>query len=571
MNNNRVGVSLNDNLQWIEENNFSIVDDDTDIWTGELPYKTGTKFPTSDIRERAMISKTNKLIYNNRVDDIYYNIISIFPEIDPMYGWQIREIITSLPYFKNATNAWVGLVAGDTPLVDINEEYDVELSELLESSNFAETIQNEVRSRFLDIISAYRVDIGTDGKPIIVAIESKNLICFVNKDIPNCIEVNVVFSIYKDKFGEEYIDFVEYHNNGLIRKHKFNYSNGTIGTYADEVKEELAFGGKFKSSPIVVFKHNVVNNEIYGTDQYRYWSPGMLAGMRELQNVLRLGERTREMIRKVPDSAIKKNSLDGSSVFYNKGTIGYKEGTDKSPDIEYIVPEIRMEEAMKALDSAIRQISMDTQLGISFFNPEALGSNLSAESIRATMYPARLEAQRIVTEMKPSVKELVIKLGYIADLDISSAKLSVEFYDGFPKDELDDIKAVQMRLESSSPSITLEDAIMKLDRVPLRVAKQKALEILRGEKELTEEEVEINKEIVEGDNESKQELNKNNIRPTAMNGNKDNNLGEYIDDTVWDNQMAIKPRDIPQGIEKSLRDKEEVKKLWAYRKLRERV
>ena len=177
----------------------------------------------------------------------------------------------------------------------------------------------------------------------------------------------------------------------------------------------------------------------------------------------------------------------------------------------------------------------------------------------------------MVTEMKPSVKELVIKLGYIADLDMSSAKLSVEFYDGFPKDELDDIKAVQMRLESSKPSITLEDAIMKLDRVPLRVAKQKALEILRGEKELTEEEVEINKERVEGNSESKQELNKNNIRPTAMNGNKDNSLGEYIDDTVWDNQMAIKPRDIPQGINKSLGDKEEVKKLWAYRKLRERV
>ena len=62
MNNKGLGVSLNDNLQWIEEDNFSIVDDDTDIWTGELPYKTGTKFPTSDILERAMISKTNKLI-----------------------------------------------------------------------------------------------------------------------------------------------------------------------------------------------------------------------------------------------------------------------------------------------------------------------------------------------------------------------------------------------------------------------------------------------------------------------------------------------------------------------------
>ena len=568
-----MGLGLNDNIVFIPENNWGIVDENTDIWEGELPYKPGTAFPTKEIIDRAMISKTNRLIYNNNVDDIYTNIISVFPEIDPNYGWQIREIITSLPYFKNATNAWVGLIAGDVPLVDINEGLDIELSELLENSNFAETIQNEVRSRFLDIISAYRVDVDINGKPLIVAIESKNLICFVNKDIPNSIEVNVVFSIYKDKEGTQYIDFVEYHYDGLIRKHTFYYDNGTIGNYAEDVKETLAFDGKYKASPIVVFRHNVVNNEVYGTDQYRYWSPSMLAGMRELQNVLRLGERTREMIRKVPNSAIKKNPNDGSSIFYNKGTIGYTEGTDgKSPDIEYVVPEIRMEEAVKALDNAIKQIAMDTQLGISFFNPEALGSNLSAESIRATMYPARLEAQRMVTEMKPYVKELIVRLGYIADLDIDSSKLSIEFYDGFPKDELDDIKAVQLRLESDRPSITLEDAIMKLDRVPLRVARQKAKEIteeiirLNSKINNTDDNIEdtidesLNKELT--DNEADEnKLLTHDLKPTAG-VNSNNSNSRYIDDTIWDNQMVSKPRDIPQGTIKG------VKKAWTIKRLK---
>lgn len=560
----RNGLGSNDNVIWVPEDNWSIISADTDIWEGELPYKTGMQFPTPEIVDRATVSNTNRLIYNNNVDDIYNNIISVFPEIDPMYGWQIREIITKLPYFKNATNAWVGLVAGDTPLVDTNQDMDVQLSELLENSNFAETIQNEVRSRFIDIISAYRVDVDMTGKPVIVAIEPKNLICFVNKQMPTSIEVNVVFSIYKDKLGDEFIDFVEYHFDGLIRKHTFHYENGHIGEYAMDVQEDHAFGGRFNSSPVVVFKHNVINNEIYGTDQYRYWSPSMLAGMRELQNVLRLGERTREMIRKVPNSAIKKNPVDGSSVFYNRGTIGYNDGNATSPDVQYVVPEIRMEEAVKALDAAIKQIGMDTQLGITFFNLEFLGSRLSADSIKAAMFPAKLEAQRMTTEMKPSVKELIVKLGYLADLDINASKLSVEFYDGFPKDELNDIRAIQMRLESSRPSITLEAAIMKLDRVPLRIARQKAQEIRAESPNFSDD------PAVDGlpgkklpDDNVKNTLVSYDLNPTAGHSEADT-VSDFVDDTVWDNQMTTKPRDLPQGVLKG------VTREWLLRKLRQK-
>lgn len=543
---------LNSSICWVGEDNWSIVSDTTDIWNGELPYKTGVKFPTENIIDRATISKTNRLVYDNNVEEIYSNIISIFPEIDPTSGWQIREIVTNLPYFKNSTNAWVGLVAGDTPLVDIDDdELDISLSEILENSNFAEVIQNEVRSRFMDVISAYRVEIGLDGKPSIVAIESKNLVCFVNKYSPSSIEVNVVFSIYTNEDGESLIDFVEYHYDGKIVKTTFMYENGIIGDLVEGPIEDVAFDGKFKCSPIVVFKHNTVNNEVYGTDQYRYWYPSMIAGMRELQNILRLGERTREMIRKVPESAIKKNASDGSSVFFNMGTVGYTPNGENSPDIEYVVPEIRMEEAVKALNSAIKQIGIDTQLGTAFFNLDTLGSRLSAESIKAALFPAKLEAKRITTEMKPSVKELVIKIGHLIGLDLKSSKLSIEFYDGFPKDELNDIKAIQMRLESSSPSISLEGAIMKLDRVPLRVAKRKASKILGSLESLENDQVKV------------EAIGKysSDVKPTAGHGEKEESVGVYSDNTLWDNQFATKPRDIPQGVVKG------VKRRWIWKKI----
>lgn len=587
--NNMLGLYSECDVDKVEENNYSIISDDTDIWDGELPFKPGDLFPTAAIKERASISKTNQLIYTNSVDDIYNSIISIFPEIDPFMGHQIREIICKLPYFKNSVNAWVGLVAGDTPLIDTDNQLDEEVSELIDASNFAEIVQDEVRSRFMDVISAYRVDVDLNHKPIIVPIAAKNLIVYVNKDIPSSIEVVVVFSIYVGENGEKFVDFVEYHYDGKIVKHTMKYNNGTLGEYVKEPEESLAFEGKYHTSPIVVFKHNVIGNQIYGTDQFRYWSPSMLAGMRELQNVLRLGERTREMIRKVPNSAIKKNPADGSSVFLNKGTIGYENtGDGNTPDIEYVVPEIRMEEACKALSHAIKQIAMDTQLSIAFFDTERLGSNLSADSIRASMYPARLEAKRLTSEMKPPIKELIVKLGYIADIDLSDSKMTVEFYDGFPKDDYKDIEAIQKRLESKVPSITLEDAIMKLDRVGLRVARQKAAEIRGEQARFNEEQTEVvnntNEEIEETVIEDKpadyevfgsRKLNSDKenadlltheLAPTA--GKGDISVPEKAgDNTIWENQMYPKPRDIPQGLYKNM-SKSEVEKLWTLKRMK---
>lgn len=207
------------NITMVDEDNWEVINPDTDIWRGELPYKSGMTFPTPEIKERASISKTNELIYTNNIEQIYGDIISVFPEIEPMYGMQIRELVTNLPMYKNAVSNWVGLIAGDEVIIDYNDgtDSDDKVSDIVNKSNFNLTIQNEVRRRFMDVVSAYRVDMDLLNKPKITNIDTKNLICFVNEDINSFIEVNVVFSIYNND-GVKYIDFVEYHYDGLIRK-----------------------------------------------------------------------------------------------------------------------------------------------------------------------------------------------------------------------------------------------------------------------------------------------------------------------------------------------------------------
>lgn len=564
--------SINDNINMIDEDDWSVVSKNTDVWTGQLPYKTGCKFPTEEIKERAAISKTNKLIYNNDVNQIFDNILRVFPEIDFTTGMQIHELSTKLPSFKNAISFWESLIAGDTPAIDTDNNQDVQLSTVVDNSNFSEIIQNEVRSRFMDVISAYRVDVNMLGKPIITYINAKNIICFVNKDIPSDIEVTVIFSIYEHD-GSNYVDFVEYHYDGYIKKSTYNYNDGTIGALVS-TEEDRAFSGIYKASPVIVFKHNVTGNNIYGTDQFRYWSSSMLAGMRSIQNIFRLGERTREIIRKIPESAITKNVSDGSSMFFNRGTVTYNNNTEGgSPDIEYITPEIHIDDALKVYGTAIKQISMDTQLGLAFYDITSLGSNLSADSIRAAMFPARAEAKRIINEMMPSIKELVIKLGYISGLDISKSKIDIHFYDGFPKDEYKDIEAIQKRLESNIPSITLEDAIMKLDRVPLRVARQKALEIrqenLKNKQVIKDIQISNNNNTLEKnkivdniDNSNDDvKINSNNIKPSTYKSGDTDKKVIHGDDTVWETQVPFGVRDIPIGNYK------EASKPWNYRNL----
>lgn len=545
------------NIISVAETNWSISPNKSDIWYGELPFKEGDQFPTEEVKERAMVSKTNRLIFDNDVDTIYSNIISIFPEIDPMYGWQVREIITNLPYFKNATNGWVSLIAASAPLVDSNEDYAQSLSQVVEDSNFADIIQTEVRSRFLDEISAYRVDINPLGKPHITCIDTKNLMVFVDEQIPSFIRVVVIFSIYNNEEGK-FIDFVEYHFDGRIVKSTFSYDDNSIGMLVDRDESE-AFEGKFKASPVVVFQHNTNGNDVYGTDQYRYWSASMLGAMRGLQNVLRLGERTREMIRKVPESAIQKNEADGSSVFFNKGTVSYPDGAEKSPDIEYVVPEVRIVEALKALEASIKQVGIDTQLGLAFYDASVLGSRISADSIKASMFSTVAEAKRMTTEMMSSVKELVVRLGYTAGLDVSPNKISVTFYDGFPVDETEVVKEVQSRLDPNNQSITLEDAIMKLDKVPLRVAREKAkeirreqalrLEVLNGNNESVIAEASVEKIEDEENNNVEEQVvvESSELKPSGGSLDEEdvNDTSTMVDDTVWDNQMFPAPRDIP--------------------------
>ena len=526
------------NINYVYERDYGIMPDGNDVWPGHLPYGPGSTFPDKAIKDRASISATNRLIFDTDIDEIFTSILSIVPEIDPMYGWQIREIIANAPYLKNACDRWTALIAGEAPTVDCKGELDIKVNDLLERSNWATAVQDEARSRCLDVIGAVLVDVDINGNPTILNLDVKNFSVYMSKEYPTSIEVVLVHNIYKEN-NKKYCEFTEFYYDGRIKRTVFKYGKGKLGSIVeDKCKESVAFNGKHKASPIVVFPHNTIKNETYGRDNFRYWSSSAVSAMRSLQNILRLGERTREQMRLVPDNAIDRDPDTGESVYRNKGTLSYnpKLGKDKIPEYGYKSPDIKMDEAIKAFEKSIKELGMDTGLGPVFFDLEKLGTNMSAKSIEAALYPTKLEAKRIATEMKRPLKELVIKLCYLADIELNYSDVSITMYDGFPKDIKDLTDAICARYDRGL--ITREDALRKLDNSSMRIARETAYKIAVERKEITESTNSENEEMLGNNNNNKdKELVAHDIGPTA--GESEVVVDyEKIDNTVFENQLS---------------------------------
>jgi hypothetical protein len=540
--------NIGGNISYAKETNFSLLNTDTDIWEGELPYKPGSEFPTTSIKERANKLKTARLLFYNDSESIFESLINIFPEIDPTTGWQIREIVANLPQFKNCINSWVGVLVGKMPIIDCrNNQYDLVVSKVLDSSNLTEFVLTEATNLFLEDTSVYKISESLSGKPHISYIDSKNVVLFVNKNNIDEVEVVVVFNINNT---ENKVEFIEYHYDGIIVKRVFDYYDGKIGDeHINEFESEMWLESK-KTSPIIVFTHNKIGNNVYGRSVLEDWSTSIVTAERELQNVFRLGERLREVIRKVPESSIKRDSVTGGSMFFNRGTVSYPDGIENTPDIAYVVPDVPIDKALNAFERAIKNISIDTKLGSVFFDIEKMGSNLSAKSIEAALYPTKIEALRIQNSVKTYMVETVLKLCLSCGVDLEQSDINFEWSDSFPKDIKEFTEAIMLRLNSRIPTISMSDAIMKLDGVSNRVAIQKANEILNIKNESKVENFEATN------------IANNSVTNEVDNQDSTASVESNNDDTVWESQMYPPPVTLEsKGLNKEVDQ-------WYLRKLR---
>jgi hypothetical protein len=480
-------VNFNDNIyNLLEETDYSATPTGVDVWTGSNPFIGSNKqFPPPALVERANISYTNNKLFENEIQEVFSDVINIYREISPLTGMPIHEIICGLPHFRNVEQYWQALIAGDTPIVEHSDrETSKRLADVISKSNFSEFIATELSSRMRDVISAYSVTPKADGSIHIGKIEAKNFTVYLSAEDAGTVEVILFSNVFEvaqpteDMKKGKYVQFIEYHRDGLIRETICEYRNKKVGAVLSET-EEQAYGGTHPISPVVLFKHNTVGNQVYGTDQYRYMASSVAGALRSLQNLLRLGETLRERLWYGSDKLTSKNPADGSSTFMLNGFAGIPEGIDHQVIPGYVSPKVPITEAVEVFNKCIKSIAMDSKLGMVFFDIEKLGSNLSAKSIIAAMYPAQLEAKRVTQELSRPVIEVVRRIYLAATGELLRAEdLSITWFDGLPVDEKELTETIQSRI---GVTLTLEQAISRLDKVSSAVAYDRAKEIRQQE------------------------------------------------------------------------------------------
>jgi hypothetical protein len=242
--------------------------------------------------------------------------------------------------------------------------------------------------------------------------------------------------------------------------------------------------------------------------------------------------------------------VTGGSMFFNRGTVSYPDGIENTPDIAYVVPDVPIDKALSAFERAIKNISIDTKLGSVFFDIEKMGSNLSAKSIEAALYPTKIEALRIQNSVKTYMVETVLKLCLSCGVDLEQSDINFEWSDSFPKDIKEFTEAIMLRLNSRIPTISMSDAIMKLDGVSNRVAIQKANEILNIKNESKVENFEATN------------IANNSVTNEVDNQDSTASVESNNDDTVWESQMYPPPVTLEsKGLNKEVDQ-------WYLRKLR---
>lgn len=484
--NNPFGTTGNTNsLNYINEDNFSIVPEGNLIWEGELPYYQGVTFPTDAIQAKANRYKTNELLYEQEYSGIISNMLS--PRdytVDVLTNMPILGINNNLPDYNLCTDTWTDFMATNPPSIDGVTDNALKVYNIITNSNFY-SIYKQIIKGTLFMYGNYAVKVSTDnnGKILIEPLPLKCWIPFVSPKNVTKIAVNVFFNIYY-KGNESKIEFIEYHDTGKIVKKVYNYVKGVIGEL-EEHEETVAFE-HCEMSPIVIFTSNTIGGEVVGVDTYKKWTPSIIATMKTFTRVMIETERLSEIYRKMPTEAMMRDEETGMTNMAQQGVIGYDttSGNDyKIPEVEIIRPESKLKDAIDVYNLSLERVARDTGLNVTVFRPELLGGNISAKALKASNLKTETKAQSYVQDIVPQLKQLVKTVVAVAGDNVSDNNLTVTISTNFIKDIETDNQIIESRLKTGT--ISIKDAIKAYDNISDGEAEIKYNELRNKEQDNT--------------------------------------------------------------------------------------
>lgn len=466
-----LGAVGNINIQY--EDDFTALEDGVYVWNDEEFYfKTGDTFPDYFTQQRANMYKTADELYKTNLDDTYANVFSWNDMLmDIITNQQIQVLANRLPYYKICTEAWVDLLAGKAPRVDGDDRGKItRLSDILSNSNFAEAYRSVIRgAQIMYGNKVFRVTKLGNGRVKAVDVPTKCWIPFVSENDLSTIQVNVEFRITRISSVEYCCEFICYHETGKKEKYKFDYDpvNKVLGELVSHEELDNPLGD---ISPIVVFTGDSLNGNIYGLGKYTDWDASIASCIRAYETVMQMDERCKEIARIYPKGATQTDDDTGVTRVQRFGVIAYDD-TEHVPEVKFVVPEVNMEQALRAYETTLERLAIDTGLANTFFNIKEIKSGVSGESLKTSMFRTERRSMSIKTNLGLALKELVYKMGVATGLDLTINDFSVVSYDGFVQNLKEQNEIITGRLANGT--LSPEEAIMQYDDVPKSIASDK--------------------------------------------------------------------------------------------------
>lgn len=434
---------INDRIYKDIELNYSLSSKYVDVWDG-FKRKEGDKFPDKITQDRARLYEINRCLYTESISSFgalwedYYNIVSLG-------NLNSYTEVIRCPYYKYITDSWVSLILGNDITIDINSTHSQDVIDTLNDAYLDFRLQEVLRSLIQTGNAVLKVNI-VDGSVTLTLIPCTNWIPYIDKADLTSIKCNEIFNVYTVD-SKEYIEFVCFIDDGTLEKYVFEYNGNTLGKLVS--KEVYNEYNQIDTSSVLVFTLNKMNNDIFGKDEYRYWESSILEILGIKYKQAKIRRKSDKYYGYIPKDMTL--NLNGTQFIDTNRDLIYTYDNDiqeKEKDVKIEQLDVSNLAILKEMeDSAIKRLSIDCGLGITYFDTVKASHMLSGTSQEIMMKTTLDKAKLIYKSMTPTIKEIVKIVCRLYGDETSNRDIKIKFNISTSEDYLEIQSDVQSDFE----------------------------------------------------------------------------------------------------------------------------
>lgn len=395
------------------EHNFSAFENNLPFWHNNSPFKPGTKFPDKQMKERSNINLTIKELCSNSLSSILTEIMRSYPIVDPFTQRRVQTIAAELPLWSTTLKTWRQLMSSCIVGVEVNGVKRDDLFNCLEDA-----IYDILTNKFTCCDRADVVYLDDDGQPLIKVYSDKNIVIHRTRSDDRVVTITNV----ENMDGQQRLETISYLPDGSIYRNLYSYANNIVGKQLIQ-PQFIDIGTK------AVFRTNGACSNTFGMPElYDAYSAINLA-IRAWIVYSALLEHKKNVSVIAPDSALVSDSdtgivslIAGSAITYNDKN---PETMQHNHDVRYVVPELNLKEAEDALNFALKQVSLYSQLSDVLLGFRTLSGNDSGRAIIANSISTTVAATGYLKQLTKELKEIVVNIEHLynREVDVDDVKI----------------------------------------------------------------------------------------------------------------------------------------------------